>query len=68
MSLSQAENQGIMTWMDPDLLNIYYYKVKALAIHPDIVRKEAKNLNIVYTPLFGAGNVPVRRIFKGYRN
>ena len=62
MDLNDAEKEGLLTWMAPDLLEIYYSKVKALAIHPDVVRKEAENLNIVYTPLYGAGNVPVRRI------
>ncbi len=62
MDLTQAEKEGLLTYMTPDLLESYYSKVKALSIHPDIVRKEAENLNIVYTPLFGAGNVPVRRI------
>jgi phosphoglucomutase len=48
--------------MSADLLEIYYSKVKALLIHPDLVRRQAEDLNIVYTPLYGAGNVPVRRI------
>ena len=40
----------------------YIAQVKTLSIHPDIVREEGKNLKIVYTPLHGSGNVPVRRI------
>lgn len=62
MDLKQAEKEGLLSYMSPDLLEIYYSKVKALMMHPDVVRKEAQNLNIVYTPLYGAGNVPVRRI------
>ncbi len=62
MDLKEAQNKGLLSYMSPDLLEIYYSKVKALLIHPDVVKKEAENLNIVYTPLFGCGNVPVRRI------
>lgn len=42
----------------------YIAEVKTLSIHPELVREEGKNLKIVYTPLHGSGNVPVRRILK----
>ncbi|HPF86640.1 MAG TPA: phospho-sugar mutase, partial [Candidatus Limiplasma sp.] len=42
----------------------YIRRVKTLSINPDIVRQEGKTLKIVYTPLHGSGNVPVRRILK----
>lgn len=64
MDLNEAEAKGLLTWYPADLLEVYYSKVKALLIHPDMVRREAENLNIVYTPLFGCGNIPVRRILK----
>lgn len=40
----------------------YMEELKKLVIHPEILRKEAKNLKIVYTPLHGTGNIPVRRV------
>ncbi|MEI6100402.1 MAG: phospho-sugar mutase, partial [Eubacteriales bacterium] len=64
MDLAEAKDKGLLCWMTPDLLEIYYSKVKALLVHPEMVRKEAEELNIVYTPLYGCGNVPVRRILK----
>jgi len=42
----------------------YIAQVKTLSIHPELVKEEGKNLKIVYTPLHGSGNVPVRRILK----
>ena len=44
--------------------------LKSLVIHPEIIREEAQNLKIVYTPLHGTGNIPVRRILKelGFEN
>ena len=42
----------------------YMKALKSLVIHPEIIREEAQNLKIVYTPLHGTGNIPVRRILK----
>jgi len=36
--------------------------VLSLAVRPDLLKAEGKNLRIVYTPLHGSGNVPVRRV------
>ncbi len=48
----------------------YMEELKKLVIHPEILRKEAKNLKIVYTPLHGTGNIPVRRVLNelGFEN
>lgn len=42
----------------------YIAQVKTLSINPQIVAEEGKNLKIVYTPIHGSGNVPVRRILR----
>jgi len=42
----------------------YIRRVKTLSINPDIVKQEGDSLKIVYTPLHGSGNVPVRRILR----
>ena len=42
----------------------YIRRVKTLSINPDVVREVGPELRIVYTPLHGSGNVPVRRILK----
>ena len=42
----------------------YIARVKTLSVNPDVIQKEGKNLKIVYTPLHGSGNVPVRRILQ----
>ncbi len=44
--------------------DIYMQKLKTLCIQPELLEKEGKNLKIVYTPLHGSGNVPVRRILR----
>ena len=45
-------------------------ELKKLVLSPDSIRKEADSLRIVYTPLHGTGNLPVRRILSelGFAN
>jgi len=40
----------------------YIAAIKTLSIRPELLAKEGAKLNIVYTPLHGSGNVPVRRL------
>ena len=40
----------------------YIAAIKTLSIRPELLAKEGAKLNIVYTPLHGSGNVPVRRV------
>jgi len=42
----------------------YVADIKTLSINPELLRKEGSKLNIVYTPLHGSGNVPVRRVLR----
>jgi phosphoglucomutase len=53
-------NKGTIEYIDQALWERYYQTVLAEAIHPDVI-KEA-GLNIVYTPLCGTGNEPVREV------
>ncbi len=42
----------------------YIAQIKTLSINPELLRSEGSKLHIVYTPLHGSGNVPVRRLLK----
>ena len=42
----------------------YVADIKTLSINPELLRKEGSKLYIVYTPLHGSGNVPVRRVLR----
>ena len=73
LSITQAKHMDEATATATGLLSIigdadvddeYIRRVKTLSINPDVVREEGKTLKIVYTPLHGSGNVPVRRILK----
>lgn len=59
-----AEKAGLYQIIGSEIDDKYIEALKALVIHPEIIREEARNLKIVYTPLHGTGNIPVRRILK----
>ncbi len=65
MDEAAAKAKNLLTIIgDADVDDEYIRRVKTLSINPEIVRKEGRTLKIVYTPLHGSGNVPVRRILK----
>jgi len=65
-----ALEKGLLTYIGEDLDKLYYEKVKGLTIRTDLVKEKAKNLNVIYTPIHGSGNVPVRSVLEqlGYSN
>ena len=59
-----AVKAGLYQVIGPQTDDRYIEALKKLTIHPEIIKEEASNLKIVYTPLHGTGNLPVRRILK----
>lgn len=51
---------GMIAYIQQELWESYYETVLAEAVAPENIRKA--NLNIVYTPLCGTGNEPVRTV------
>ena len=62
MGQEAAEAAGLYQVIGPDMDDRYMEALKKLAIHPEIMKEEGRDLNIVYTPLHGTGNLPVRRM------
>lgn len=62
MGQEAAEAAGLYQVIGPDMDDKYMEALKKLAIHPEIMKEEGRNLKIVYTPLHGTGNLPVRRV------
>lgn len=67
--ISHYDGTGLITIIGEDIDKAYNDMLLKLSISPDIVKKH-KDMKIVYTPLHGAGNKPVRRILKdiGFEN
>ncbi len=61
---------GLIEYIGKDVDDAYIEKVKSTVLNPDAIEKQAKNVKIVYTPLNGAGKMPVLRVLKelGFSN
>ena len=53
-------SEGMITYIGQDMWEKYYQTVLAEAVDPEMIR--SAGLDIVYTPLCGTGNEPVREI------
>lgn len=56
----KAVEDGMIEYIGEDVINLFLDEVQKQCINPDIV-KEA-DLKVIYTPLNGTGNKPVRKI------
>lgn len=67
---SLALEKGLLVYIGEDIDKLYYEKVKGLTIRTDLVKEKASNLNVIFTPIHGSGNVPVRAVLEqlGYSN
>ncbi len=65
-----AIKQGLFHTIGSEIDDAYMAELHKLVLSPEEIRRQAKNLKIVYTPLHGTGNIPVRRILKelGFEN
>ncbi len=61
---AEAEKAGLFNIISPDVDEEYDKNVMAQLINPEMVKEMGKKLKIVYTPLHGTGNKPVRRVLK----
>lgn len=65
MDEDAAKASGLLSIIgDKEVDDDYIARVKTLSINPEVVAETGKNLKIVYTPIHGSGNVPVRRILR----
>lgn len=70
MDKEEAIKKGLYEVISKDIDDTYIAELKKLIIDEKVIKEEAKNFTIVYTPLHGTGNIPVRRILKeiGFEN
>ena len=70
MSEEEALEKGLLVYIGEDVDKAYIESLKSLTIREELVKDHAKDLKIVYTPIHGSGNVPVRRVLSelGYEN
>ncbi len=55
-----SDSDDGITYIGDDVLNEYYKKIQEQSVYTD-----KSDLKIVYTPLHGTGNIPVRKMLEG---
>lgn len=70
MDKELAVKKGLYHVVGKDIDDSYNAELMKLIFHPEIIQKVSKDIKIVYTPLHGTGNVPVRRVLQelGFAN
>lgn len=70
MDKTDAIEQGLYIQIGADIDDKYIAELKKLVKNPDAIKDVQKDIKIVYTPLHGTGNIPVRRVLKelGFEN
>lgn len=70
MEFEDAKKAGLYQVIGADIDDPYIAELKKLVLHQDCIDKVGAELKIVYTPLHGTGNIPVRRVLKelGFQN
>ena len=64
ISEQEAISKGLYNIIGKEIDDKYIEKLKKCVINPEVIKEYGKNLNIVYTPLHGAGREMAQRILK----
>ena len=70
MTEEEAWAQGLYHTIGKEIDDLYIEALKKQIIHPEYIAQVAEDIKIVYTPLHGTGNLPVRRVLSelGFKN
>ena len=70
MNKEDAVNAGLYNEIGKEIDDRYMEEVKKQSLNMDVIKEMADDMTIVYTPLHGTGNLPVRRVLKelGFKN
>ena len=69
-TIAQAEKEGLYKVIGKEVDDAYIQVLKGQVMNPDAISQTQQELKIVYSPLHGTGNIPVRRVLKelGFEN
>lgn len=70
MTLEDAKAKGLYIELDEDLDKKFINQALGLSIKPKLIKEKSRLLNVIYSPLHGAGLMPVREVLKaaGFEN
>lgn len=64
MDKAEALKSGLLEYIGAEIDDEYIAEIKKMILEPEAIKRQAENITIVYTPLHGTGNIPVRRVLK----
>jgi len=64
ISEEEAIEKNLLVYIGEDVDKLYVNRVKGLTIRKELVKEKASDLKVIYTPIHGSGNMPVRRVLK----
>ena len=64
MNKEEAIKAGLYIEIGKEIDDKFVDTLKSLVLNPEVIKKVQDDIKIVYTPLHGAGNVPVQRVLK----
>lgn len=70
ISKKEAIEKGLFNEIEESFDDLYLGELKKNILNPEIIKKEANNIKIVYTPLHGTGGKLVKKLLaeQGYKN
>lgn len=70
MERAEAEGAGLYQVIGSEMDDRYIASVKGQSINGELIQKKSDDFTIVFTPLHGTGNKPVRRVLQevGFKN
>ena len=61
MDRKEAEKKGLLIPIDREIDTLYCNMVVNQSLNPDMIKADGSSLKVVYSPLHGAGTIPVER-------
>jgi len=70
MDREEAIKKDLINYIGEEIYTSYVERVKELTIRRELVKNHGEDLNIIYTPIHGSGNIPIRRVLSelSYKN
>lgn len=64
ITIEEAKEKGLLKFVGSEMDEKYKKVLKNAILNPEIMKKEGKELKVVYTPLHGTGNTVVESLLK----
>lgn len=61
INLDTAKIEGLYSMIGQEIDTMYISDIMSLIINKDVIKEQADSFKIIYTPLHGTGNIPVRK-------